>query len=476
MVRPQDTEMKPTLWTWPAACTAVGLPPKSGPLITGLCIDSRRVAAGDLFIAVPADLGGRFNVPVSARDGHDFVEGALRAGAAGALVSESERGRLPADLEANRLLLVADCIDALWALGRAGRARVSEHLFAITGSSGKTTAKEFLAAALEPLGATHRSAASLNNHLGVPLTLAAAPDGTRFGVVEIGTNHPGEIGPLSDLAQPTVSILLNVQRAHIGNFANIDELRSEKISIISGLQKPSPFVVHDEIAAKGLPSGVEAVTFGDGAQARVRCLAMTGDRITLTVDGREFAARVPGGGRHRGRTVAAVVAALLAAGLPIDSALELPASLVPAGRGNRDEIRGITLVDDSYNANPDSMAAALASFGNDGAEQHRRIAIIGDMLELGGTSAEAHIGLARSVPEGVEVLGVGTEMRALIDALPAEQRLGWFARAEDIDLEGLVSTLRPGDQLLVKGSNLIFWASGWTQALRSALRKGRASG
>lgn len=469
MPQQQESSTPASLWVWSDVCQALGLPAGNGPDISGFCIDSRRVSQGDLFIAVPGDLGGRFNIPVTPRDGHDYVEVALEANAVGALVSRIGRERIFSNASANQLLVVDDCIDALWALGRVGRLRVCEQVFAITGSSGKTTAKDFLAAALDPLGATHRSAASLNNHLGVPLTLASIPRHTKFAVVEIGTNHPGEIGPLSALTRPTISILLNVQRAHIGNFAGIDDLRAEKNAIIKGLEKNSPFVVHDEIAAAGLPADVKPVTFGESRDARVRCLSMSGDLLHLSIDGLQTEARVPGGGRHRGSTVAAVVAALLAADLPIESALSLPASLVPAGRGSRDEIRGVTVVDDSYNANPDSMAAALASLADDASGQSRRIAIVGDMLELGEMSEAAHRGLASAVPEGVEVLAVGAQMRALFESLPDEQRLGWFAQAADIDTKAFAGTLSAGDLVLVKGSNLIFWASGWTQGLRAAL-------
>ncbi|MCR9279060.1 MAG: UDP-N-acetylmuramoyl-tripeptide--D-alanyl-D-alanine ligase [Pseudomonadaceae bacterium] len=474
MLKEQGSEEAPVLWSWSELSAALCLDAASGPDILGFCIDSRRISQGDLFVAIPADLGGRFNVPVSPRDGHDFVAAALAGGAAGALVSRLSRFALDGiepGTPGDKLLVVDDCIDALWTLGRVGRQRASEQLFAITGSSGKTTAKEFLAEALACLGATHRSAASLNNHLGVPLTLASIPKGTKYAVVEIGTNHPGEIGPLSDLAAPTVSILLNVQRAHIGNFVDIDELRAEKTSIISGLKPESPFVVHDEIAAKGLPSGFPIVTFGDSRDARVRCLSMSGDSIELAVDGRRITASVPGGGRHRGTTVASVVAAMLAAGLPIESALELSASLVPAGRGSRSDIRGVTVVDDSYNANPDSMAAALSSLPEQASGTSRRVAIVGDMLELGEMSEAAHRGLASSVPAGIEVLAVGPEMRNLYEALPADQRLGWHAQAADIDTQALADSLSSGDVVLVKGSNLVFWASGWTEGLRDALGK-----
>ena len=206
--------MSEPLWRWPALCEALGVPSVEGPDVGGISIDSRTTQPGDLFIALTGDPGPRFNASQrSDRDGHDFIKAALAAGAVGVLAHDGGEHGCPA-------LQVEDTLDGLWDLGRAARARLTCPVVAITGSSGKTTSKTFLAAALDAFA----TAGSLNNHLGVPLSLARTPVDAGSAVFEIGTNHPGEIGPLSELVSPTVSVLLNVHRAHTENFPSRDAL------------------------------------------------------------------------------------------------------------------------------------------------------------------------------------------------------------------------------------------------------------
>lgn len=432
--------------------------------LTGFSIDSRQLRAGDVFVAVPADLGGRFNAAVSPRDGHDFVASALAAGAHIALAQ-----RLPEGVDPKRLLLVDDVLDALWAIGAAARERVVGDCIAVTGSSGKTTFKEYLGAALSSLGRCHRSEASLNNHLGVPMTLASCPRGVDFAVVEIGTNHPGEIGPLAALTRPTVSVLLNVQDAHIGHFGSRPALTAEKCAIAQGLTGRAALIVHDEVA---VPADVPAPTLRFGRQpgSAVRLLDVTGDRATIGVAGRDVSARVPGGGRHRAETVAAVLAVLQACELPLDAGLDLAPDLVPAGRGRAERVGGVTLIDDSYNANPGSMAAALEQLSSwplagTGAV---RLAILGDMAELGADSARRHREVIDKVQDS-QLVTVGSEMNSASDSLPAERRWAAVSAADELDLEGLCARLPAGSVVLVKGSNGVFWQGDFVDRLRATL-------
>ena len=442
--------MSAPLWQWPALCEAVGVPPVAGPAVTGISIDSRTTQPGDLFIALTGDPGARFNASQrSDRDGHDFIPAALEAGAVGVLSHDRVDRDCPT-------LQVQDTLDGLWDLGRAARARLTCPVIAITGSSGKTTTKTFLAAALGAFA----TEGSLNNHLGVPLSLARTPADSSSAVFEVGTNHPGEIGPLSELISPTLSVLLNVHRAHIENFADRDELRKEKLSIINGLSPGSTFVVEDQVDLTGLRKDLRCLTFGQTEQADVRLMGVDGTTARYLLDRQELIARVPGGGAHRALSLAAVLA--VCAGLENDftPALSLPETLVPGGRGDRTEIDGITVIDDSYNANPDSMAASLRSFAS---EPGRRIALLGEMLELGGDSHRAHEELA-PLCEALDVIYlVGPGMRPLADALGTAAH--WHETADDTLREELARQLRSNDHLLIKGSNRVFWAAGFTASL-----------
>ncbi len=454
--------MTQPLWQWAELCRALGLPAESGPDITGVAIDSRIARPGDLFVALPGDPGPRFNASSrSARDGHDYVADAAGNGAAGALVHRHVAAELP-------LLRTGDTLDGLWAIGRARRAVLTAEVVAVTGSSGKTTAKTLLRTALDAFA----TGGSLNNHLGVPLSLAMTPRNAATAVFEIGTNHPGEIAPLSELVRPSVAVVLNVHPAHAEFFADADELRREKLSIHEGLQDGGHLVVEESITLGGLPAGLRTLTFGTGADCRVRLLGEHNGRAEYRLGGRTLSARVPGGGPHRARLVAAVLGVLAALGRDPEPALNLPESLVPTGRGDISVAGGVTIVDDSYNANPESMKAALEQLGGGPGP---RVAVLGEMLELGDDGPAFHAALAPLCEPLDRVVLVGEGMRPLCDRLKPQQQWAWRERADDTLLEMLVDGLQSGDRVLVKGSNRVFWANRFVARLREALQTGHRS-
>ena len=439
--------MKP-LWRWQELRSALGLAAEQGPDISGFAIDSRRLSPGDLFVALLGDPGPRFYASsASERDGHDFVADAIRRGAAGVLVHRDERYGVPA-------LCVPDTLDGLWALGRHRRSRLACPVAAVTGSSGKTTCKEFLAGALGAFA----TGGSFNNHIGVPLSLASTPVDATAAVYEIGTNHPGEIAPLSRLAAPNVAIVLNIHPAHIEFFDGLDGIRREKLSIAEGLGADGVLVRNEQV--QPLDDAPRTLTFGKEASADVRLVAVDGDRARLATPEGIVAAPVPGGGRHRAMSVAACAAALLALGLPLAQLERLAAAKLPKGRGNRIEAGGVTVIDDSYNANPASMTTALLALAAESPGRGgRRIAVLGEMLELGDEGERFHRDLA-GMCEGLEqVFCVGEGMKPLHEELAATGRAEWRAGADSPFATDCARSLRPGDTVLVKGSNRIFWAS-----------------
>ncbi len=457
------------LWRWRELCDALGLPSVDGPEIGGVSIDSRSTRPGDLFVALPGDPGPRFHAGSrSERDGHDFVAHAAQNGAAAALVQQDLAAPVP-------LLRTADTLDGLWAIGRARRGTMPGDRVAVTGSSGKTTAKTLLKAALDAFA----TEGSLNNHIGVPLSLARTPRQTRTAVYEIGTNHPGEIAPLSELVRPTVAVVLNVHPAHAEFFADANALRKEKLSIYQGLGEAGCLVVDESVALDGLPANLDVLRFGVGSKADIRLLGQERGQAGYRFDGRTVSAHVPGGGPHRARLIGAVLGVCLALGRDFAPALVLPDSLIPAGRGNRTEVGGITVVDDSYNANPKSLQAALKQFGAapDNAERPavfnkgKKVAVLGEMLELGDDSPAYHANLAEFCTTIDRIVTVGTGMLPLYERLRPEQRWLWLERVSDELLDTLVSELAPGDLVLVKGSNRVFWANRFVARLIEALQQ-----
>lgn len=448
------------LWTLDRLVAATGArllgdPPKA---ITGVSIDSRTIGPGEVFFAIR---GERF-------DGHDFVAGALKRGAALALVDDSRLAELPSDLS---LAVVPDVLEALRALARAARTRSPAKIVAITGSAGKTGTKDAMHLALSREGETHASIASFNNHWGVPLSLARLPERARFAVFEIGMNHAGEITPLSLLVRPHVAVITTVDPVHLEFFPNVEAIADAKGEIFIGVAPGDAAVLpRDNPQFERLASAARAAkikrihSFGEhqDADARLLDVALKPDCSTVraTILGDEVAYKIGTPGRHMVLNSLAVLLAAKLVGADLALAAIALAGLVPPpGRGRRimlDLGSGeALLIDESYNANPASVRAALAVLGQAPIGQRgRRIAVLGDMLELGADADSHHRALADAVAAAnVDIVYcAGPLMRALWDALPAARRGGYAKSSELLESE-IVAALRPGDAVMVKGSN-----------------------
>jgi UDP-N-acetylmuramoyl-tripeptide--D-alanyl-D-alanine ligase len=425
-----------SLWTQEDLAAATGATPVAPFSATGVSIDTRTLRPGDLFVALRGEHG----------DGHAHVAAALAAGAAGALVHHDMAGPV---------LRVADTLDGLWALGRFARARFAGKLVAVTGSVGKTTTKEMLRALLGRLAPTHAAEASYNNHWGVPLTLARLPPDAGYAVVEIGTNHAGEIAPLARLARPQVAVITLVGSAHLGNFVSRAALAEEKASILLGLE-PGGVGVLPAALDTALPSGVRIVRFGP-PPAEAALVAFEGDAdgstINAAIAGQALEFRLGAPGRHMADNAVAALAAAAALGADVARAAPALAGFTAvAGRGARRPILGgaATLLDESYNASPQAVRAALALLRLVPAS--RRIAVLGDMLELGDHAPAEHAALAPDVTASADLLfACGPAMRHLYDAVPADRQGAHTPTS--VQLAPMVrAAVTPGDAVLVKGS------------------------
>ncbi len=447
--------MRP-LWTAAEVTTATGGYCTRVWQATGVSIDSRTLQHGDLFVAL---VGPNF-------DGHDFVEAALTKGAAAAVVS-----RRVANLSDDApQIFVADTQSALEAIGRASRARTNARIVGVTGSVGKTGTKEALRQAFERLGHTFASPGSLNNQWGVPVSLARMPRDASFGVFEMGMNHSGEIDGLSRLVRPDVAVITTVEPAHLGHFSSIEEIADAKAEIFSGMDARGAAVLNRDnpyfsrLAAAAERRGISRILgFGSHSDATVRLidchLHATASAVTASVMGEivDYCLALPG--YHWVMNSLAVLAAVKAAGGDIAAAAAAMGKLVAIdGRGNRHKLPlaggNATLIDESYNASPASMRAAFAVLaaarpGLGG----RRIAVLGDMLELGEASDQLHAELADPlIAAGVDqVFTVGVSMAALDAALPADRR-GAHTNTATAMAGLLIDRLRPGDVVTVKGS------------------------
>ncbi|MBX9925522.1 MAG: UDP-N-acetylmuramoyl-tripeptide--D-alanyl-D-alanine ligase [Hyphomicrobiaceae bacterium] len=448
------------LWTISDAAMATAAVTDGVPIstITGISIDTRTLNPGDLFVALS-----------DARDGHEFVTAAFGRGATAALV-RSTYARRPGD---GLLLRVGDPLDALVALGRAARARLSHEarVIAVTGSAGKTTTKEMLRAVLSAIGQTHASEKSYNNHWGVPLTLARMPARSQFGVFEIGMNHAGEITPLTKMVRPHVAIITTVGRAHLENFADGEAgIARAKAEIFAGLPLPPQIGTaiipadnaHVELLKREASKTSNVVTFGfERGLVRGTDIVETalGTSVRVERPRGAFRFRIGTTGRHNVSNALAVAAALDAIGLDAADAIgPLSGFGAPAGRGSRHligEHGTILLIDESYNANPDSMQAALVTLGEIPRERFdRRLVVLGDMLELGEHAPAMHADLAEPIAAaGIDlVFACGPNMAHLYAQLPEQVRGGWAATSGGLEAD-LVAAVRPGDAVMVKGSN-----------------------
>jgi UDP-N-acetylmuramoyl-tripeptide--D-alanyl-D-alanine ligase len=430
---------------------------------TGVSIDTRTLRPGDLFVALK-DL----------RDGHDFVATALAKGAAAALVSRVPEGVA----EDAPLLIVPDVLRALEDLGRAARARTKARVVGITGSVGKTSTKEMLRAVLGGQGRVHAAEASYNNHWGVPLTLARMPEETEFAVIEIGMNHPGEIAPLARMADLDVAMITTVAPAHLEAFESVEGIAREKASILDGLRAGGVAVLNADIdtapilRAKALAVGARVVGFGavEAAEWRILSVSLSGEAtvVRATRRGEALLFKVLSPGRHFAANALGALAVAEALGCdPAIAACDIGRWSPPAGRGTRERIvmdaleeTGFDLIDDAFNANPASMAAALdvliAAVPENGIGRlaaGRRIAVLGDMLELGPQEGALHAAIARH--PGLEKIAlihcVGPRMRALWQALPRAQRGDWVETAAELAPRAR-ALIDAGDIVLVKGS------------------------
>ena len=451
------------LWTSAQAALATGGKATSDWVASGVSIDTRTIQKGDLFVALSA-----------ARDGHEFVAQALEKGAAAALVS-----RIPDGMdETAPLLIVSDVLAGLEDLGRAARARTDARIVAVTGSVGKTSTKEMLRAMLGDQGRTHASVASYNNHWGVPLTLARMPVDTEYAVIEIGMNHPGEIAPLSKMTRPDVTLITTVAAAHLEAFDNIEGIALEKASVMEGLEYGGVSVMNNDIdtaailQAKAHDLKRRDVGFGEhGFDYVLKDVQIIGDTTIVQAEANEqpLLFKIATAGRHFAMNGLGALAACEALGADLALAAGSLGRWSPfEGRGAREVIvldpvethLTLELIDDSYNANPTSLAASLevlaaaAVTNNTGrVAKGRRIAYLGDMKELGSQAVALHIEMAThsAAAELDTIHCVGPLMKAMYDALPEAQKGRWTETSAEM-VQGIRRDLDAGDVVLAKGS------------------------
>ncbi len=448
--------MTGALWTAATAAHATGGRLSGDWTATGVSIDSRTVAPGELFVALA---GPTF-------DAHDFVADALTKGAAAGLVSRRPDG-LAADAP---LLVVDDTLQALNAMAGAARRQSGAAIAAITGSVGKTGTKEALKLVLAGQGETHASVSSYNNHWGVPLSLARMVPETAFGIFEIGMNHAGEITPLSRLVRPHVALITNVEAVHLAYFPSVEAIAAAKAEIFAGVQPGGSAVLNrdnpsfDQLTRAARDAGIDQViAFGghDTADARLVGLDLFTDhsRVDAEIVGQPISFTLGVPGRHWAINALGLLATVLALGADVPAAAAALAGMTaPKGRGRRHRVAlahgTFELIDESYNASPVAIRAALESFAalNPG-PGGRRLAVLGDMRELGPAADRLHAELAADLAAAKVDLAylAGPHMAALYDALPPATRGAWVDQSSELP-PLLAAAVRPGDVVLVKGS------------------------
>ncbi len=425
--------------------------------IYGISIDSRTLTPGDAYFAIKGDV----------HDGHDFVEAALTNGAALAVVAKTHADKFAADA---RLLVVDDVLTGLVDLARASRARLGAKVIAVTGSVGKTSTKEALRVVLGSQGETHASVASFNNHWGVPLSLARCPASVRFAIFEIGMNHPGEIEPLVKMVRPHVAIITTVEPVHLEFFSGIEAIADAKAEIFSGLEPGGAAVLNRDNPqfarlSKSAKTAKVAriVSFGSDEKADARLIDVSlhpaCSAVYANILGQDITYKIGMPGRHMAMNSLAVLAAASLAGADLAlSALALAQLKPAAGRGVREVLTltegTATLIDESYNANPASMKAAITVLGQASVgPRGRRIAVLGDMLELGAAGPDLHRGLNEAIKANNidAVFCCGPLMRNLWEALPSAKKGGYADSSAALEQQ-VVAAIGAGDAIMVKGS------------------------
>jgi UDP-N-acetylmuramoyl-tripeptide--D-alanyl-D-alanine ligase len=423
--------------------------------IPGISIDSRTIERGEAFFAIKGD----------ARNGHEFVEAALANGAGLAVVSAAQRARFA---NAPLLIIPGDVLDGLRDLARAARARIAKaKVIAVTGSVGKTSTKEALRLALSADGETHASVSSYNNHWGVPLSLARCPASVKYAVFEIGMNHAGEITPLTKLVRPHIAVITTIEPVHLEYFGSLEKIADAKAEIFLGLETGGVAVLNrdnsqfDRLAAAAKDAKTRIVSFGEHVKAEarlVRCaLQAENSTVEANILGQSVTYKIGAPGRHLVMNSLAVLTAASLAGADLALAALALDKLKPAtGRGVRMKLRvpGGTalLIDESYNANPASMRAAIALLSQAPVgPRGRRIAVLGDMLELGAQGPELHRGLAEPLQAADLVFCSGPLMRSLWEALPSNRRGGYAESAAALE-PAVLEAIQAGDAVMVKGS------------------------
>lgn len=426
--------------------------------VLGVSIDSRTIEPGDLFFAIKGENS----------DGHDYVRRAFENGAAACVVDEDHIDMLPG---VGPLYIVKDTFGAMERLGAASRLRSRGWICAVTGSVGKTSTKEALRLTLSHFGRTHASVASYNNHWGVPLTLSRMPANADYGVFEIGMNHAGEIRPLVAMVRPNVAIVTTIAAVHMENLGSLDAIADEKGEIYSMLAPEGVAIIPADapnverlIAAADRSQAARKLTFGESANADMRMVSLRSDPqgsdVDVAFEGQTYTYRVGAPGRHQAMNSLIVLLTVHCFGCPIEEAAsKLAEFTAPVGRGQQSKHRirdgEFLLIDEAYNANPASMRAALGVLGDAplGAGG-RRIAALGDMLELGDHAQRLHNELVEPILlNGVDlVFAAGPLMKGLFDSLPQDKRGLWAPASADIE-RALIGEIRAGDAVMIKGSN-----------------------
>ena len=436
-----------TLWDNDTAALATGGTTRGKWQAARVEIDSRRVQPGDLFVAIKGDN----------HDGHAFVADALAKGAAAAMVHKAQ--------PQPQALLVDDTLKSLQKLAHAARARTQAKVVGVTGSVGKTGTKEMLRVALAAHGKTYATSGNYNNHIGLPLSIANMPLDTRYAVFEMGMNHAGEISHLTALAKPDVSIITTIEAVHSEFFPSVEAIADAKAEIFESMKAGSIAVLNHhnahyarlEKAAKA--KGLKVLSVGRDAGCDCRVISAA-EHITADIVGKKITYHLPALGAHMVANSLLVLAAVHALGLDVQrSADALSTFEEPAGRGLVRNVviddMAVTLIDDSYNASPASMRAAFAKteelWARSGSKG-RKVAVLGDMLELGKDSERSHSELAAALSGFDRVFTSGALMQHLHQSLPASQRAFHATGAEAL-LPELKKALLPGDIILIKGSH-----------------------